>query len=76
MYSKIISGPVIESEVMNAKETAEYLKISYWLLMKMARESQIPAFRCGNKVLFRKSSIDKFIDEQEHLNYPNTTERG
>lgn len=58
MNSKVISSPVIvESEIMNAQEAAEYLKISYWLILKMARESQIPAFRCGNKIMFRKSTI-------------------
>ena len=48
MNSKVITGPVVESEIMRAKETAEYLKISYWLLMKMVSQSQIPAFRCGS----------------------------
>ena len=57
MNSKVITGPVVESEIMSAKETAEYLKISYWLLMKMVSQSQIPAFRCGsNKTYF---SLDK-----------------
>ena len=65
MYGKVINGPVIESEIMDAKETAKYLKISYWLLMKLVRESQVPSFHCGNRVLFRKSTIDDFIAKQE-----------
>ena len=75
MNSKVITGPVVESEIMSAKETAEYLKISYWLLMKMVSQSQIPAFRCGSKVLFRKSTIDNFIREQEAVNYSGSNER-
>ena len=76
MSSKVISGPVVQSEIMSAQETAEYLKISYWLLMKMVRESQIPAFRCGKKVMFRKSTIDSFISALEHDNYQGTVEMG
>lgn len=76
MNSKVISGPVVESEIMSAQETAAYLKISYWLIMKMVRESQIPAFRCGNRVMFRKSTIDRFISAQEHDNYPGAVEEG
>ena len=76
MNSKVISGPVVESEIMTAQEAADYLKISYWLILKMVRESQIPAFRCGNKVMFRKSTIDRFISAQERENYQMTTEMG
>ena len=76
MNSKVISGPVVETEIMNAQEAAEYLKISYWLIMKMVRESQIPAFRCGNRVLFRKSTIDSFILAQERERYQGNVELG
>lgn len=65
MYGKVIKSPVIESEIMDAKEAAQYLKISYWLLLKLVRESQFPSFRCGSKVMFRKSTIDDFITKQE-----------
>ena len=69
MNSKVISSPVVvESEIMNAQEAAEYLKISYWLILKMARESRIPTFRCGNKIMFRKSTIDSYIRAQEREN--------
>jgi len=74
MYSNVIPNPVIESEVMDAKEAAKYLKISYWLILKMVRESQIPAFRCGNKVMFRKSTIDSFIRTQERESYQGSVE--
>ena len=75
MYSNVISNPVIESEVMDAKEAAKYLKISYWLILKLARESQIPQFRCGNMVMFRKSTLDRFIAEQEKQSYRFSSER-
>ena len=66
MDSKIISGPVVQTDIMDGHEMAQYLKISYWVLMRLARESQIPSFRCGGKVLFRKHTIDKFIEDQEN----------
>ena len=77
MNSKVISSPVVvESEIMNAQEAAEYLKISYWLILKMVRELQLPAFRCGNKIMFRKSTIDSFIRAQERENYQGNVELG
>ena len=66
MDIKVIPSPiVVEPDIMNAKQAASYLKISYWLILKLAREHRIPSFHCGNKVLFRKSTIDQFIAAQE-----------
>ena len=77
MNSKVISSPVIvESEIMNAQEAAAYLQISYWLVLKMVRASQLPAFRCGNKIMFRKSTIDSFICAQERESYQGNVELG
>jgi excisionase family DNA binding protein len=49
----------------DTKEAAAYLKIHYETLLKMARKRQVPHHRIGRKLLFRKDSLDAWIQEQE-----------
>ena len=44
---------------------AEYVGISEWKLRDMAKKGQIPYFRAGKILLFRKNSIDEWITKQE-----------
>jgi excisionase family DNA binding protein len=50
---------------LNAKEAAEILGISYWLILELAKKGGIPHVRAGNRVLFRESSLLQWLDEQE-----------
>lgn len=50
---------------VTAKEAAQYIGISYWLLLDMAKRSQIPCIRCGDRVLFRKETLDLWMQNQE-----------
>ena len=53
------------NEVMDAKECAAYLRSSYFNLVRKAKAGEIPCFRMGRRVLFRKSSVDAWIEAQE-----------
>lgn len=54
-----------KKEVMSAKEAAEYLSISYWLITKLAKEKKIPHARLGGKLIFRLSTLNKYLEEKE-----------
>lgn len=50
-------------EVMDIRETAEYLGISADALYRYASTQFIPAFKLGNRWRFRKVLIDRWMDE-------------
>lgn len=54
-----------DNNLLNTYEAAEFLHISYWHLMDLVRRKKLPHIRLGRKVLFRLSSIKKFIDDLE-----------
>lgn len=62
--SSLIHGQE-DSIAFNAREAAAYLKIHYETLLKMSRKKQIPHYRIGRKLLFRKDVLDQWIQEQE-----------
>ena len=49
-------------EVWNAKEVAEYLKISEQLVYKAARAGDIPCFKVGGRILFNKDKIVRIVE--------------
>ena len=55
----------IRPVTMSAKEVAKYLGISYWLILEMAKRREIPCVHAGARVLFRKETIDNWIQNQE-----------
>jgi len=55
----------IQSPVLNAKQAAQYLGVSYWTLLDLARQGKIKHFRGGNRLLFRQTSLDEWITEAE-----------
>lgn len=52
-------------EIMTIKELSNYLSISDSEIRKMVRLNVIPFFRLGNRIKFKKSSINKWIDSLE-----------
>jgi excisionase family DNA binding protein len=54
----------ITREVMNVREAAAYLGLTPDTLYKHATESGLPAFKIGNRWRFRKSLLDRWMDEQ------------
>lgn len=56
---------------LTMKETAEYLRVSYWLVTQLVKRKQIPCSRVGGKVLFRKEALDKYLNEKEKASITN-----
>lgn len=42
----------MQRTTLTAKEAAEYLGISYWLITQLVRRKQIPCSRVGKRILF------------------------
>lgn len=52
-------------EIMNIKETANYLRISQYTLGEKARQGEIPSVKIGRRRLFRKATLETWLEEQE-----------
>ncbi|KUP23173.1 hypothetical protein AWJ19_22825 [Paenibacillus sp. DMB5] len=65
----------IKRATLSAEEAAEYIGISKTLLYAMAKARSIPWFPVGApgsrkpQMRFRLASLDRWMDEQERLNY-------
>ncbi len=57
----------VERTTLTMEEVAEYLGISYWLVGQLVRKKELPHFRVGRRILFRKKVIDNFMEEQEKI---------
>lgn len=55
----------MERTTLTAQEAASYLGVSYWSLLNMARQGQVPHSRVGKKLVFRKQTIDQWLTKQE-----------
>ena len=53
---------------MSVKEAAPYIGASEYKLREMVRMKQIPAYKVGSRIYFRKDSIDAWITQQEREN--------
>lgn len=60
------------NETFNIKEVANYLKCSISGIRNLVRNKNIPFYRVGNRLFFKKSSIDLWIDKQEKNNMQDT----
>lgn len=57
-------------DVLDGKETAEYLKISYWSVITRAKKGLLPSFTIGSRVLFRRESLDEWMRAHEQDRQP------
>ena len=48
-------------QTFNIKEASEYLHCSVSMVRKMVANSEIPYFRIGNRLYFKKDLIDTWI---------------
>ena len=60
-----IPNRIEQRTTLTAKEAAQYLGISYWLLLEMCKRKELPHVKAGARVLLRKSSLDLWLLEQE-----------
>ena len=56
----------IHKTTLTAKEAAEYLGISYWLITQLVRRKQMPCSRVGKRILFRKEALDIYLSKKEN----------
>lgn len=54
----------IKRSTLTVEEIAEYIGVSIDMIYKMTREKAIPHFRVGRRILFKKDSVDKWIEFQ------------
>ena len=57
----------IQRTTLTAKEAAEYLGISYWLITQLVKRKEIPCSRVGKRILFRKEDLDIYISKKKTI---------
>ena len=57
-------------EVLDGKQAAQYLNISYWSVITRAKKGLLPSFTIGSRVLFRKESLEEWMQAQEQARQP------
>jgi excisionase family DNA binding protein len=54
----------IDNDVMTVEEVAAYLQLQPQTIYKWAQEKRIPAAKLGKEWRFRKSILDRWLDQQ------------
>jgi excisionase family DNA binding protein len=57
-------GPAPGNEILTLEEVAEYLRLTPQTIYKWAQERRIPAVKLGKEWRFRRSILDRWLDEQ------------
>jgi len=52
----------MQQEMMDVKEVAEYLRINFRLVYRLARERRIPGTNISGKWIFPKRLVDEWIE--------------
>jgi PTS system nitrogen regulatory IIA component len=53
-----------EDDILTIEETAAYLKMKPQTIYKWAQDGDIPAVKIGREWRFKKSLIDKWLDQK------------
>lgn len=53
-----------DNEILTLEEVASYLRLKPQTIYKWAQEKRIPAAKLGKEWRFRKSVIDRWLDDQ------------
>ena len=56
----------MQRTTLTAKEAAEYLGISYWLITQLVKRKQIPCSRVGKRILCREAALDIYLSTTEN----------
>ena len=60
-----MSGPSTpDHEILTLEEVAQYLRLKPQTIYKWAQERRIPAVKLGKEWRFRKSILDRWLNEQ------------
>ncbi len=52
-------------EVIDLKAAKNFLSVSEWKIRELVGKKQIPFFRVGRRILFRRSKLIDWIEERE-----------
>jgi len=55
---------VTENEILTLEEVAAYLRLTPQTLYRWAQERRIPGVKLGKEWRFRRSILDRWLDEQ------------
>jgi excisionase family DNA binding protein len=58
------SSSTPDHEILTLEEVARYLRLKPQTIYKWAQERRIPAVKLGKEWRFRKSVLDRWLDEQ------------
>ena len=58
------AGPLHDHEILTLEEVALYLRLKPQTIYKWAQEKRIPAVKLGKEWRFRRSILDRWLDEQ------------
>jgi len=58
------TSPPREHEILTLEEVALYLRLKPQTIYKWAQEKRIPAVKLGKEWRFRRSILDRWLDEQ------------
>jgi excisionase family DNA binding protein len=57
-------NPPYDHEILTLEEVAAYLRLKPQTIYKWAQEKRIPAVKLGKEWRFRRSILDRWLDEQ------------
>jgi excisionase family DNA binding protein len=57
-------GSLPDNEILTLEEVATYLRLKPQTIYKWAQEQRIPAVKLGKEWRFRRSVIDRWLDDQ------------
>jgi excisionase family DNA binding protein len=58
------TNPPCDHEILTLEEVALYLRLKPQTIYKWAQEKRIPAVKLGKEWRFRRSILDRWLDEQ------------
>ena len=64
MIDRRKGGPHLDNEILTIEEVASYLRLKPQTIYKWAQEKRIPAAKLGKEWRFRRSVIDRWLDDQ------------
>lgn len=50
---------------MTSREAAQYMGVSYWKLLELAKAGRVPHVRLDGRVLFRRDALDVWMSTLE-----------
>ncbi len=62
--------------ILNEKELASSLGISYWTIRKLRLEKKIPFLKFGSRIFYQQETIADWLKQQERFSLKQEKEKG